>query len=205
VAAFRSRRANNLSHAFDATLNYEIIAIGASTGGPGALEFVINNTPANLVTPIVIAQHMPERFIKSFASRLAQCTGRNVKVADDGEPVLYHTIYLLPGNSNTRIDHNRCFRFTQDTYQEYNNPSIDCLFDSVASVYGKKAIGVVLTGMGKDGMKGLAEIKMAGGLTIAQDQHSSVVYGMPKAAQESGAACQQLPLAEIPNFIISAL
>lgn len=201
----RTRRINSLRHTFDPILNYEIITIGASTGGPGAVEFVINNIPENLSTPVIIAQHMPERFINSFVKRLCETTKRNICVAHEGKAILNHTIYLLPGNTNTRIDHHRFFRFTQDTYVQYNNPSVDCLFESIASVYGKKAIGIILTGMGKDGVKGLAEIKAAGGLTISQDQASSVVYGMPKAAAETGAASHQLPLTEIPTFIISAL
>jgi two-component system chemotaxis response regulator CheB len=96
-------------------------------------------------------------------------------------------------------------KYVYDHYKEFNYPSIDCLLESVADIYGRRALGVILTGMGKDGAMGLRKIKEAGGLTIAQDESSSVVYGMPKAAFESGAASYQIALSEIPNFIISAL
>ena len=97
------------------------------------------------------------------------------------------------------------FTFTEKKYSEFNNPSIDCLFESVADTYGKAVIGVILTGMGKDGTLGLKKIKDKGGFTIAQDEESSVVFGMPKSAYESGAVKQVVSLKQIPGFIISCL
>jgi two-component system chemotaxis response regulator CheB len=202
------KRRNTSVHEFEARLNYDIIAIGASTGGPSAVELIINNLPSNLVVPVVIAQHMPERFIESFAARLKETTGLHVSVPNDGEHLLDHHIYLAPGQANIRIaerDKTLAVKYVQDNYVEFNHPSIDCLFESVAEMYGGRAIGILLTGMGRDGVKGLANIKTAGGLTIAQDAASSVVYGMPRVAHESGAASYQMPLSEIPNFIVSAL
>lgn len=204
----RAKGRNTFVHTFEARLNYDIIVIGASTGGPSAVELIVTNLPKNLSIPVVIAQHMPERFIESFASRLADTIGVPVSVARNGECLLSNHIYLAPGNANLRISlssSSPTAEYVYDSYKEFNHPSIDCVFESVATLYGKRAIGVVLTGMGKDGTQGLAKIKEAGGLTLAQDENSSVVYGMPKAAIESGAAQQQLPLREIPNFIISAL
>ena len=95
--------------------------------------------------------------------------------------------------------------FTNKAYNEFNNPSIDCLFESAAAYYGQQCIGVILTGMGKDGMSGLQKIKEGGGYTVAQDENSSVVYGMPKAAFESGAVRQVVNLKEIPGFLVSCL
>lgn len=204
----RTKGRNTSIHTFEARLNYDIVAIGASTGGPSAIESIVNNLPSNLSLPVVIAQHMPERFIESFAQRLADSTGLHVSVARNGEHLLTNHIYLAPGTNNTRIEldgSSPVIRYTSDHYKEFNNPSIDCLLESVADIYGSRAIGVILTGMGKDGTQGLTRIKENGGLTLTQDETSCVVYGMPKVAFETGAAKHQLPLSEIPNFIISAL
>lgn len=199
---------NTFIHTFEARLNYDIIVIGASTGGPSAVELIVNNLPNNLTIPVIIAQHMPERFIESFAARLADSTKLKISVAKNGEHLLGNHIYLATGAANMRIDlsgSSPVARYVDDEYKEYNHPSIDCVFESIAEVYGSRSIGVILTGMGKDGMAGLTRIKEAGGLTVAQDELSSVVYGMPKAAFDSGAALHQIPLTEISNFIISAL
>jgi two-component system chemotaxis response regulator CheB len=199
---------NTSAHEFEERLNYDIIAIGASTGGPSAVEVIINNLPSNLAVPVVIAQHMPERFIESFAARLNDTTGLHVSVPHDGERLLSHHIYLAPGQANMCIhetDARLSVKYVQTDYAEFNHPSIDCLFESVADIYKDRAIGIILTGMGRDGAKGLSKIKAAGGLTIAQDAASSIVYGMPRVAYESGAASYQIPLSEIPNFIVSAL
>jgi two-component system chemotaxis response regulator CheB len=204
----RAKGRNASTHSFEAKLNYDIIAIGASTGGPSAVEYVVCNIPRNLSIPVIIAQHMPERFIETYAVRLAAETGLPVGVAREGMHLMPGHIYLSPGTSNIRIenrDRNAVVRFVNDHYHEFNCPSVDCLFESVAEVYGKRGIGVVLTGMGKDGTAGLSKMKSAGALTIAQDEATSVVYGMPKSAFDSGAALHQLPLSEIPNFIISGL
>ncbi|MEJ7643190.1 MAG: chemotaxis-specific protein-glutamate methyltransferase CheB [Chryseolinea sp.] len=202
------KKRNKFVHTFEARLNYDIIVIGASTGGPSAVEFLVSNLPVNLVVPVVIAQHMPDRFIESFALRLADTIGVQMSVARDGEHLLNNHIYLSPGVANIRLDRSGSgpvVKYIVDQYKEFNHPSIDCLFESVASIYGRRSIGVVLTGMGKDGTMGLNKIRLAGGLTLAQDEISSIVYGMPKVAFESGAAQHQIPLTEIPNFIISAL
>lgn len=204
----RVKGRNTSIHTFEARLNYDIIVIGASTGGPGAVEMIVNNLPANLSVPVIIAQHMPERFIETFSNRLAETTGLKVSVARNGEPLLGKHIYLAPGSANMRInltDSSPTVEYVTHIYPEFNNPSIDCLFESVANTYGQRSIGVVLTGMGKDGTMGLQKIRKAGGLTLTQDEVSSIVYGMPKAAFESGAAMHRIPLNEIPNFIISAL
>jgi len=199
---------NTFAHAFNESLMFDIVVIGASTGGPSAIELIIKNLPTNFAVPVVIAQHMPERFIESFATRLKETTGLQVGVAVDGEQLLNRRIYLAPGCANVRIDTTgtiRTLKYVNDDYREFNRPSIDCLFESVADVYRDRAIGIILTGMGKDGVKGLSKIAAAGGLTIAQDAASSVVYGMPRVAYESRAATYQISLSEIPNFIVSAL
>jgi two-component system, chemotaxis family, protein-glutamate methylesterase/glutaminase len=187
---------------------YDILAIGASTGGPGAVELIVSRLPRQLSLPVVIAQHMPARFIEMFADRLKQHTSLPVSVARSGERLLPGHIYLASGEFNTKVERNggHLFAsFVEESFAEFNCPSIDCLFDSIAENIGAHSIGVILTGMGRDGAKGIKKIRERGGMTIAQDENSSVVYGMPRAAVEYGAISHEISLSEIPNFIIRAL
>lgn len=199
---------NSHFHSFHEDLQYHILVIGASTGGPGAIESILKQLPANLAIPVVIAQHMPGSFIDSFAQRLNQMCSLEVKVAEKNEVLEPGIVYLAPGHSNMKLEKNLLngstqVLFSSASFKEFNNPSIDCLMESVAKNYGRRSLGVILTGMGKDGALGLKAIKDAGGLTIAQDEESCVVYGMPKAAFDIGASTHIVKLKEIPGFIIS--
>ena len=189
--------------------NFDIIALGVSTGGPKTIEYIVQNLPEYIDVPILVAQHMPDLFIVSLANRLNDTSARHVSVLQDGEVMMPDHIYFAPGTSNIRVvrdeRHRPVITFVNDIYKEFNNPSVDCLFESIASVYGSRALAVILTGMGKDGVAGLQKIKACGGVTIAQDETSSVVYGMPRAAFESGAAMHKLSIQEIPEFIIRKL
>ncbi len=212
VSTLKSHKANQNAnvHTFTDNLNYDIVVIGASTGGPGAIEWIVTNLPKNLLIPVVIAQHMPARFLETFAQRLSVHSNLPVKMAHKGEALKSGTIYLAPGETNTRIDRSILSNepiivFTNREYREFNFPSIDCLFESAASAYGSRCIGVVLTGMGRDGVMGLTKIKEEGGYTIAQDEDSCVVYGMPKAAFDDGVVKKVVKLKEIPGFIVSCL
>lgn len=203
----RQSRRNNSHHSFGAS-KYEIIVIGASTGGPGAIELIVSNLPENLYVPVVAVQHMPSRFLESFATRLNDTNTAPVRLASKGETLKNGIVYIAPGDGNLRVDRNLAtgeamFTISQKKYREFNNPSIDCLFESVAETFGERAIAVILTGMGRDGAQGMKRIKEAGGFTIAQDEHSCVVYGMPKVAKETGAVRQVVDLKEIPGFIVS--
>lgn len=196
------------THEFQGTPNHDIVVIGASTGGPGAVEVIVSNLPVNMPVPVIIAQHMPERFIETFAERLSRQKALKVTVAKNGERLKSNHIYLAPGIVNMRVGMSEGFAhawYDENSYPEFNCPSIDCLFKSVATEIGHRSIGVILTGMGKDGASGLKSISEAGGLTITQDENSSVVYGMPKAAYENGASKYQVPLSKIANFIVTAL
>ena len=200
-------RINHHFHSFEKVLQYNILAIGASTGGPSAIESILTQLPANLPIPVVIAQHMPEPFLVSYAQRMANLLPIEVKIAENHEVLKAGVIYVIPGDGNMAIRPNtrgnRVFGYSKKEYSEFNNPSIDCMFESIGECYGKQAIGVVLTGMGKDGSYGLLRMKKEGGLTIAQDGKSCVVNGMPQASVNIGAADYVVKLREIPGFVMS--
>jgi len=199
-------RKYNLEHTFTDDLQYDIMVVGASTGGPSAIECLLKSLPVNFPVPVVIAQHMPERFIESFAHRLNIDTELNVALARKGQIPSPGYVYLCPGGSNTEIVRNPIsgtpmFATNKRLFPEFNDPSIDCLFHSVADIYQQKAIGIVLTGMGKDGTSGLTKLKEKSALTIVQDEASSIVFGMPRSAQS--VADYTLDIKELGPFVTS--
>jgi len=183
----------------DYTPKDQIVAIGSSTGGVEALLSIAERLPANCA-PTVIAQHMPATFTKSFAERLNKASAATVAEAKDGDPLLPGRVYLAPGGDfhleveGTR--HLRC-KVTRGDPVSGHCPSVDVLFDSVARTARDRAVGVILTGMGRDGARGLLAMRQAGARTLGQDEHSCVVYGMPRAAFELGAVERQLPLEKL--------
>ena len=199
---------NNNSHSFS-ELNYDVVVIGSSTGGPGAIENIIRNLPNNMAVPVIIAQHMPTNFVPSFASRLNDLSPLAISMARKGDPLLPGTVLIAPGSRNMVVARDAkgevYVDFTSKTFKEFNYPSIDCLMLSVAEVYGSRAIGVILTGMGKDGAMGMKAIKIQGGYTIAQNKETCIVYGMPKEVIENGSANSVVPISEIGGFIVSSL
>lgn len=195
-------------HSFDTKVSYDCIVLGASTGGPRAFERILTQLPKNLTIPVVIAQHMPASFIAAFAKRLDQLTPLKVSVAEQRSKLVAGNIYLAPGDINLTIKRrgeHYVFAATEEQFLAYNNPSIDALMLSVAEVYKERAIGVVLTGMGKDGAIGLKAMKDAGSYTIGQSEASCIVYGMPKAAVQNEAVRQVVHLDEIAAFLVSCL
>ncbi len=182
-----------------------IIAIGASTGGTEALREVLEVLPPN-TPPIVISQHMPERFTKTFADRLNGLCRISVKEAEDGDSVLPGHALVAPGNYHmtlVRSGARYSVRLNQDPPVNRHRPSVDVMFDSVARYAGGNSIGVILTGMGGDGAKGMLAMKQAGAFTIAQDEATCVVFGMPKEAIKMGGADKVLPLDHIPVAILT--
>jgi two-component system chemotaxis response regulator CheB len=182
-----------------------IIAIGASTGGTEALRELLEQLPAE--TPgIVIVQHMPEKFTNAFARRLDTLCGMQIKEAENGDQVLPGHVLIAPGNQHMALRRTGS-RYTVEIldgpHVSRHRPSVDVLFRSVAQSAGRNAMGIILTGMGDDGARSLLEMKEAGAYTVAQDEESSVVFGMPKEAIERGAAMKVLPLKRIPAEIIS--
>ena len=182
-----------------------IVAIGSSTGGVEALLSVLSAFPANC-PPTVITQHMPGTFTRSFAERLNRTCAAHVEEASEGAQLRVGQIYLAPGGDNhlqvvgsTQL---RC-RLVPESAVNGHRPSVDVLFDSVARVAGKGAVGVILTGMGRDGANGLLSMRNAGAATIGQNEQTSVVYGMPRVAFEVGAVERQLPLERIGAEIIN--
>ena len=183
----------------------KLIAIGSSTGGTRALEAVLTQLPANL-PGIVIVQHMPPVFTKSFADRLNSICSITVKEAEDGDHIRPGMALIAPGNFHMLVEKNGARYYTrikQGPPVHHQRPAVDVLFNSVAKSAGINAMGVILTGMGADGAKGLLSMKEKGSYTIGQDEATSVVYGMPREAFKIGAVTDQLPLNKIPQEIIN--
>jgi two-component system chemotaxis response regulator CheB len=184
--------------AASAKRGYQIAAIGASTGGPGAILDILRSLPAQFRTPILLVLHINEPFGTAFADWLDAQTNRHVVYARDGMPLvsLVGQVAVAPSDRHMIVRDGR-LRLTDDAERHSCRPSVDVLFESVAAEYGRDAAACLLTGMGRDGALGLLKIREAGGFTIAQDETTSVVYGMPREAIILGAAMQVLPLGEI--------
>jgi len=184
-----------------------IIAIGASTGGTEALRELLTTLPPN-TPPIVITQHMPEKFTKSFSDRLNEQCKITVKEGEHGDAVLTGRALIAPGNYHmalTRSGARYQVVLNQDERVNRHRPAVDVLFDSVAAYAGKNAIGVILTGMGNDGAAGMLNMKKAGAFNIAEDESTCVVFGMPKMAIKAGGVDEIVPLHEIAGNMFKRL
>lgn len=180
-----------------------LIAIGTSTGGTQVLEFICRALPVT-VPGIVVVQHMPEAFTRAFAERLDKCSAVNVKEAEHNERILPGHVYIANGGLHLQIRRQGAFYYTvlkDGPAVSRHKPSVNVLFDSVASSAGKNAIGVILTGMGDDGARGLLAMRQAGAVTYGQDEQSCVVYGMPKEAVKLGAVQHTLSLEHIVELL----
>lgn len=207
VIAKKSTPSSTISPAKGKKEDYEIIAIGASTGGPSAIEQILTGLPRDFSIPIIICQHMPKSFIPSFVERLNSISKIQVVTALKGMTLQAGTVLFCPGHANLILENkNNTVRvnFTDRTYPEYNHPSINAMMQSVAEVYGHRAVGIILTGMGKDGVEGMQALYNQGAYTIAQNRASSVIYGMPKAAVEAGLIREELDIKEIASYMIKS-
>lgn len=191
------------SHLLTQTTN-KVIAIGASTGGTIAIKEILSKLPKTC-TGIIVTQHMPEGFTKSFSNTLNNECEIDVKESEEGDKILMGQAIIAKGNTHLKVERSgayyRC-RINDEPPVNRHRPSVDVMFESVAQSVGKNALGILLTGMGKDGALGLKSIKDSGGVTIAQNEASCVVYGMPKAAVEIGATDYILNLDDIVKKII---
>jgi two-component system chemotaxis response regulator CheB len=183
---------------------YDLVAIGASTGGPAAIVEVLRGLPAEFRLPILLVLHINEPFGAAFADWLDGQTGRRVSHPKDGAPLdsAIGRVIMAPGGRHLVVRDGR-LRLTVDRERHSCRPSVDVLFESVAQEYGTSAAACLLTGMGKDGAQGLLKIRAAGGMTIAQDETTSVIYGMPREAVMLGAAMHVLPIGEIGSRLAS--
>lgn len=190
----------------------KIVVIGASTGGPSVLERILAELPSNFPTAILIVQHMPAMFTKSLAESLDRICEISVREAEEGDVVEPGRAYITPGNFHMTVKKRGILgrekiiiSLNQGPYVHSLRPSIDVTMKSVADVYGENAVGIILTGMGEDGAEGMRAIKRGGGKTIAQDEATSLIFGMPREVIENGDADYILPVFEITKRIIQLL
>jgi two-component system chemotaxis response regulator CheB len=183
-----------------------VLAIGCSTGGPDALSQIVRAFPATLPVPVVVVQHMPPVFTKMFAERLDRTASVRVVEAESGTPLEAGTVYVAPGDFHLEVARRGTGIQTQLTSappENYCRPAVDVLFRSVAKVYGGSVLAVILTGMGQDGKRGCEHLRTAGAEIVAQDEASSVVWGMPGAVVGAGLADSVLPLQDMANHLIT--
>lgn len=186
---------------------YDLIAIGASTGGTEAIYEVIKAFPRDM-PGVVIVQHMPPVFTRMYAERLNNSCRMEVKEAQNCDIIIPGRVLIAPGDFHMKVKKGNTGYYVECKKGERVNghcPSVDVLFNSISEINGLTAIGVILTGMGYDGAKGLLNMKKKGAYTIGQDEPSSIVYGMPKVAYDIGAVLRQTSLEEIPDMILSVL
>jgi len=183
-----------------------VIAIGISTGGPNALQFVLSQIPGEFTGTILVVQHMPEGFTEMFAKRLDECCQLGVHEARSGDLLLAGRVLICPGNRHMMVRHmprGDMAVLSDAPHVNGHRPSADVLFHSVAQEFGPSAVGIIMTGMGEDGAEGLGAIKNAGGMTIAQSEDTCVVGGMPRAAINRGFANKVVPLDALASFLVT--
>ena len=186
----------------------DVLAVGCSTGGPEALAQVLPRLPRDLPVPVVLVQHMPKIFTRLLAERLDRLCAVRVVEAPDAQPLVAGTVYIAPGDYHLEVQRKGTSvvtRLQQGPPENFCRPAVDVLFRSVAAVYGKSALAVVLTGMGTDGRRGCEQIKAGGSHVVAQDEATSVVWGMPGAVVTAGLADAILPLVQVGGYLTSAL
>lgn len=177
----------------------DVVVIGTSTGGPAALQTIFKNIPSEFSKPIVIVQHMPGSFTKAFAERLNKLSPLNVKEAEQGDRLKPGTVYVAPGGMQLMLDNRGggSIHIHESDERVSYKPSVDIALASAAKHFGRKALAIILTGMGSDGKEGAQLLKQAGGTIWAQDEASCVIYGMPMAVVKAGIATKILPLDDI--------
>jgi two-component system chemotaxis response regulator CheB len=186
----------------------EVVVIGTSTGGPPALQAIIPKLPTGIASSILVVQHMPVGFTRSLADRLASRSAIPVREAQDGESVSPGVVLIAPAGRHMKVQRRGPVAkvwLDDEPRAALHRPSVDVLMASVAKTYGARSLGVVLTGMGSDGVEGLRAIRQTGGRTFAESEESCVIYGMPKAAVEAGVVDRSVPLARMADEILAAV
>jgi two-component system chemotaxis response regulator CheB len=182
-----------------------VIAIGISTGGPNALQYVLSQIPGDIPATFVVVQHMPEGFTEMFARRLDECCALDVQEAKSGDLLLAGRVLICPGNRHLmvrRMPRGDMAILSDGPPMNGHRPSADVLFHSVAQEFGLTAVGIIMTGMGEDGAEGIGAIKSAGGMTIAQSEETCVVGGMPRAAIVKGYVNKVIPLDGLSGYLV---
>lgn len=198
-------RPKEITPCFNLTDQKMVVALGTSSGGPRALKEVIPLLPANFPAGMVIVQHMPAGFTRSLADRLNNESKIRVKEAEEGDRIEPGLALLAPGNYHLEIKTGGIVQLNQKPPLWGVRPCVDYMMESIAPIYGQRAIGVILTGMGRDGANGMSEIQKHGGKTIVQNEETCLVYGMPRAVVERGLANHILPLQDIAYKIVQLL
>ena len=186
----------------------EVVAIGTSTGGPPALQAIIPRLPAHLGAPLLIVQHMPPGFTRALAERLDQRSRLRVREAEDGDLLEPGMVLVAPAGRHMKVRRRGAEArvwLDDEPRAALHRPAIDVLMSSVAKAYGRHALGILLTGMGSDGVEGLRAIRAAGGRTLAESEETAVIYGMPKAAVAAGVVDQTVPLSGMADEILAAV
>ena len=181
----------------------DVVAIGASTGGPPALEMILQKLPRDISFGVLIVQHMPKGFTATLAERLDSMCAIHVKEAVDREKIETGLALIAPSGLHMKTRKgSRAIRLEGEPLNLIHRPSVDVLFQSVGEVYGERSMGVILTGMGSDGARGMGVIRERGGITLAQDEETSVIFGMPKVAIKNGVVDKVVPLTEMAEEIM---
>jgi two-component system chemotaxis response regulator CheB len=186
----------------------EVVAIGASTGGPPALQIILTKLPADFPSGVIVSQHMPKGFTRSLAERLNKLTSVRVKEAEDGDEIEKGKVLICPGGHHMILKprgQKTYVTLKKSAYEDRYIPSIDTMMASASERFGRRTMGIVLTGMGNDGKQGMLEIKARGGYTIAESEETSVVFGMPAEVINADAADKVLPLHDIPREMIRVI
>lgn len=186
----------------------EVVVIGTSTGGPPALQAIIPRLPQGLEAAVLVVQHMPVGFTRSLAERLASRSALPVREAQDGDPIVAGEVLIAPAGRHLRVKKRgkeKCVWLDEEPRNTLHRPSVDVVMASVAKAYGSQVLGVLLTGMGSDGVEGLRAIREAGGRTFAESEETAVIYGMPKAAVEAGVVDRSIPLGRMADEILAAV
>jgi len=191
-----------------AKCRYEVVAIGTSTGGPPALQSILSRMPRDLPVPVIVVQHMPVGFTASLAARLDGLSQLYITEAVDGDTAVPGRCLIAPSGLHMTLGRNAdgyCVRLSDKPEGLLHRPSVDVLMESVANAAGSRGLGVILTGMGSDGAAGMKKLHDAGGTTLAQDEQTCVVYGMPRVAVEMGGVDRSIPLGRMHTAILEEL